>query len=359
MEAGKEEIFCNRNWITILIPTFNRREYLRETLNRLEMQTNKRFYVFISDNNSSYPVGEVIDSVDDDLKKRCYLKQRAMNIGASLNYLESLACCKTKWVWMLADDDLVKENAILNIYKALEETDNPAILNFTLAYTMPFVDSKICLNDFQQFVNLYYPSYKWKNSAWHGDLIFNSNKVYNMDVVGDYISFAIKYSYAEFPSVYLILKALEANKNVYYVNERIVDYNDNSPRSWKVCETIQESRILNDIPIDISNKLKRKVLLCISFKINTVYRLYYINRVEGRRKKYFFEKMYYDLYKHILPFYSRAYLKTISILAKTKLGYYIVIFLFWTRFNKNVMKLKRNLHTGLKNKYNEIKGYTQ
>ena len=47
--------------ITVLIPTYNRKESLSRTLRDLESQTRKDFYVVISDNASDYDVKELLN----------------------------------------------------------------------------------------------------------------------------------------------------------------------------------------------------------------------------------------------------------------------------------------------------------
>ena len=48
------------NILSVVIPTYNRKERLLNVLNILKKQTNQNFLVIISDNNSNYDVEKTI-----------------------------------------------------------------------------------------------------------------------------------------------------------------------------------------------------------------------------------------------------------------------------------------------------------
>ena len=53
--------------LTVLIPTYNRKERLTQTLDCLSKQTNRSFQIVITDNCSDYDVNELIQQCDEDL----------------------------------------------------------------------------------------------------------------------------------------------------------------------------------------------------------------------------------------------------------------------------------------------------
>lgn len=325
------------DWITVLIPTYNRRGCLLNTLKRLEQQTNKEFYVYIVDNNSNYDINELFNTLPFNFVERCTLKKREVNIGGSNNCLYGLAESKTKWVWNISDDDDVRIDAIETIYKYIRLIPNAGCINFTLAYKMPFDAKGICACDsLKDLIDLYYPSVKWKKSSWHGDLIFMSNKVYNMDVVRPVLPFAIHYAYCEFPSTLVILGVLKKGGSYFCINKRVVDYNETNPRSWDAYKTVLATRILKDIDFGLDEKLKNKLLACIGFSNRMTYNLYFSCRNSTHNQKDFFEILYFNLYKYILPIHKRIGMRTVSVICKTNFGYALVRVIMRIRFSNAV-----------------------
>lgn len=345
------------NYITVHIPTYNRESQLKKTLQMLSEQTNEQFYVQIFDNASSYNADHVLDGFSKNFADRCFIKKRKINVGAPLNYLDGFIECRTRWIWPVADDDILKEDCIEKAYFYIKKYAKASCFNFSLADDMPYdEDGVIKCSSIDDFICLYEDSWKRKNSIWHGDLIFASNKLYNAEDAGRHVGYAISYSYCPFPVIFLILKLLEEHKEYYCVNDKTIEYvpDDVSERSWNLYDVMLSTKILPDLKLNISVKKKKELLGCIAFGIRMIYRLYFYERQENVNQKYFLETMYNSIYRHILPFHRRMALRIISSVCKTNTGYHLVRIFMQMRFSVKFMKWKIRIKSVI-GRYTECK----
>ena len=121
--------------LTIGIPTYNRRKYLQESLERLLPQIKKNrddIELFISDNCSSDGTADFLKQISEKNPEVNYQVQPE-NCGAERNFISIFGCATGKYVWILSDDDIVMENGIDHIISFLknhEELDCLHINNF-------------------------------------------------------------------------------------------------------------------------------------------------------------------------------------------------------------------------------------
>lgn len=315
--------------LSVLIPTYNRKSELARVIEGLSKQTNKEFEVVISDNASNYDVNALLDTVDEELKNRIHIYVRPFNIGGSVNILECSSLCETKWAWLLSDDDIVKENAVEIIYTWIDKFPSCGCFNFSLCNMDEFKTSDyIAMESIDDFLNIYRG-----RPYCHGDLIFMSNKVYNMEAISDYMIYAFKYANSGLFRTILYAKILEKNIPFICVNNKVVEYDSESPRAWDVTGIMLASTMLEDVPYDISEKKRRQLVKIQAFNIETIYELFFICRGKDKgNNRYFFDKMYNGLYKYILTFGSRLHMRIIASTTKFDIGFYAWRTMFKLRF---------------------------
>lgn len=118
---GEEKI------LTISIPTYNRPEALLSQLNALLPQLNDEVALIVRDNNSTYDLRTYAPNLD--FKTFEYIRNDH-NIGADANIARCLETCETRWLWILSDDDLIKNDALVNIMQTLKLNDDCCYINF-------------------------------------------------------------------------------------------------------------------------------------------------------------------------------------------------------------------------------------
>lgn len=101
--------------VSICIPTYNRREYLRETLDSVMAQTYKDFEVVIVDDGSTDGTEEMIKNAGYNI--RYYWKEN-QGEAATCNKLISLAA--SRYISFLHSDDLLFPDAIERMVKVMK-----------------------------------------------------------------------------------------------------------------------------------------------------------------------------------------------------------------------------------------------
>jgi glycosyltransferase involved in cell wall biosynthesis len=109
--------------ITICIPTFNRSKFLQELLQSI-YNANQKIPIVLSNNNSTDDTNKVIQIYKKKLTNFTSIQQKK-NIGFARNYLECIFRVRTKYAWVVGDDDLLKKDSIKNIIFTIKKLNYP------------------------------------------------------------------------------------------------------------------------------------------------------------------------------------------------------------------------------------------
>lgn len=144
--------------LAIYIPTWNRPNELKVQLTALRHQVNEfqdRVTVIVSDNNSTDLASKEVQEWIKELEW-VTLRRRPSNIGANANILCGfLEGSDESYIWVLADDTTVSDNALRNIFGAIaSEPDIVALYDDdqrSLPGTLRFSSANVqtVLNEFQ------------------------------------------------------------------------------------------------------------------------------------------------------------------------------------------------------------------
>ncbi len=112
--------------LSIAIPTYNRCELLRQTLDSVMCQVNEYVEVIVSDNAS-------IDGTQEMMKEYCNIHNVSYyrndeNLGMDRNFLTCLQRAKGQYVHLLSDDDILLPGAINKLLYFIEH-ENPDYIN--------------------------------------------------------------------------------------------------------------------------------------------------------------------------------------------------------------------------------------
>ena len=104
--------------ITIVIPTYNRADYLREAIDSVLSQTYQDFELLICDNASTDNTPVLIKNYNDSRIK--YYRHQT-NIGMQQNWRFALSYPNTPFIALLSDDDLLLPHHIGKAVNSLQE----------------------------------------------------------------------------------------------------------------------------------------------------------------------------------------------------------------------------------------------
>lgn len=180
------EFGTNKKRLTVVIPTYNRKEPLREQLRSLEKQGHYDEYeIIISDNHSDYDVREMIlRSFPLPFASIITVFRRPCNVGGDMNVSLCFQLPTTEWMWLLSDDDVSENDSIEKILKDIDSHQDDDVCWIKYSISGSFIPNKLTYcNNLVDTFNFY--SEEKRNT---GELVFVSNNVYRMTYLEKYLS---------------------------------------------------------------------------------------------------------------------------------------------------------------------------
>jgi len=125
------EEFIDEDLLGICIPTFNRAEYLDVCLDSIVNAISKiNFPIYISDNASTDGTEGVISEYKKRYHRIVHVRNET-NLGLYRNILNVIKLAKTEYIWLMGDDDAIKEDSIDIIISNLKKGYDYIIVNST------------------------------------------------------------------------------------------------------------------------------------------------------------------------------------------------------------------------------------
>lgn len=114
--------------LSICIPTYNRRKCLEYLLNSIEPQYSFEVEIVISDNLSADGTKELIEETRQrfPITYFCFDKQ----VPCGENLLKAVSLAKSRYCWLMSDDDAFEKNAFSKVLKILKE--NPYLTGISV-----------------------------------------------------------------------------------------------------------------------------------------------------------------------------------------------------------------------------------
>ena len=127
------------DYLTVVIPSYNRPDKVLATLRQLVPQLVPGVSVTVLDNCSATPYEPYCTQADPLVAKHVAegvitFTRHPCNIGMSANFMRGFENCESEWMWLVADDDEVLENAIGLIaseIRSLEGKKDVAFIKFS------------------------------------------------------------------------------------------------------------------------------------------------------------------------------------------------------------------------------------
>lgn len=118
--------------ISVIIPTYNRPDYLKEAIASVVVQSYDNLEIIVSDDCGDQSPESIIDSFQDS---RIRLRRNSKNLGIGLNSTYAFAEANGKYVASLNDDDRWDKNFLEKLVRPLED-DSRLVLAFCDYYVM-------------------------------------------------------------------------------------------------------------------------------------------------------------------------------------------------------------------------------
>jgi hypothetical protein len=283
--------------LTIVIPTYNRGERLMNQLKSIFLQPEyKNTEIVILDNHSNYDIENGLkNNFTSEELSVIELIRNPFNIGIDGNLSNVFMFCKTKYMWLLSDDDETLSNSIETVLLNIENYKNVAAYKYSIKNFLPEEDKVIA--NITEFIEYY-------KSGVHtsGSMIFISNNIFNMELLAPFLQNA----FTPFNFFMLIITALFTNTvEIKFCSESIVNYIPPNPGSeWDFISMLLRASTFDKFTMSILYKnnyaFKKKQLIELSALLIRDFShrklIYDLFRINSRwRRVYIYNKLFFDV----------------------------------------------------------------
>lgn len=116
--------------LSICIPTYNRAEFLAETLDSFIPRVKPyNIPIYISNNNSMDDTLLVLKKYKEEYYEHIYYKSNKENLGAEKNIIEALLMSNTEYCWIFGDDDIIFGDVIDVLLENINKGFSLIVLN--------------------------------------------------------------------------------------------------------------------------------------------------------------------------------------------------------------------------------------
>lgn len=264
----------NKPLFTVVIPTFNRAEYLQEAIQSVLLQTYKNYELIIVDDRSTDNTKDVLNSFHDE-RINYVINDRVRGGAGTRN--AGIFRAKGEWVAFLDDDDIWLSSKLEQINKMIQKVD----------YTVGLIYSGIATYDFdkKQEKSIYIPD----KQGWI------QNELLYKNYIGSFSAVAIRNS---------LLKEVGGLDERFKGMQDMELYVRIANRTRIVCikEVLVYKRVSNtdSITFNASKKLESSLLFWDKYRelINKNYRLrhraasrVFIHAIRQENRKYIIKAM--------------------------------------------------------------------
>lgn len=243
--------------LSIFIPTYNRKERLLNMLCSIVSQPlGTEVSITVLNNHSDYDVEKAIKEClgVENSKKVCVINNRS-NVGLSMNIALPFYYCKTKWLWILSDDDKTTEDSLKIIKSDMESFSDYTCIKYSLDGFSSHNDET--MTSLEQLVNYY-----WEKDKDQGEFIFISNNLFNMEKIEPFIGSIISYSYNAVAGILPYVYSLDSGGHkVMMRSKSIVSYLlPQKGSEWNYIDITTRLITLIDYPFKSDGKVVRSLM---------------------------------------------------------------------------------------------------
>ena len=257
--------------ISIVIPTYNRKKQLSQQLNSIFNEDLSCIYeVIVLDNNSDYDIYEELNQYSNTNFR---IVRNSFNVRMSTNIMNSFLHCKTKWMWILSDDDEICKGAIKIVHNNIKTNKHAGYIKFSTDGTGSVgLESKSEVKSLEEFIK-YYSSDKLIRG---GNAVFLSNGVFNLENLYPFLGYGFEFSYTYISFLIPVLLGLNKGIPVVFIDEKIVIYHIPKNGTWPFDEVALGLSTLSHVPLNLEKHYFKNLLnifMIVKFKKLFIYLL--------------------------------------------------------------------------------------
>lgn len=239
--------------LSVIIPTYNRAEYLSQCLHSVLSSSYQNLEIVVSDNASQDDTQAVASSFTDHRLK--YYRNKT-NIGFELNLLKLLEYASGDYIFLLTDDDYLNEEAVPELIEIIRKYPDVGVILHALHRLDARTDQP-----FDDYVP--YPTSRLFNSAdeslvtllWVAQCF--STIVIRRDLI-DIDGFR-RHLGSMYPQVYLVGSAMKRSPT-YYTDKRLVTHRIFNKLWWEYKEDYMLRDKLNMVRDLLSDSNEKRCL---------------------------------------------------------------------------------------------------
>lgn len=296
--------------LTIVIPTYNRKERLLEQLESIYHYANiNDYYLVLVDNCSNYDVmSAVSENFPVEFVENIQYVRNQFNTHIGFNLANCFLYPKTPWMLQASDDDEYSEGFMGTILQYINTYPDACCIQFVLGKDVKFGDLRIeTLKQYNDGLWKKYPS---------GDCLYVGNKLYNIKRLHEYMCEAFIYSYSAASFLMPTLHFLWDKKGYMIVSDKKLGEYKPNPGSWNFVNVILQISTVCDVPwSDGTNHKQMKYvrnILTGHFQIQMIRFLSGCTKIkEQSYRKYLYRRVmntiYADCHSPMQMFYRLCY----------------------------------------------------
>lgn len=324
--------------LSIVIPTYNRFDELKRLLQSIFKEDLSSVYEIVIVNNcSDYSIEEITKDFSSD---KIRIQNNPFNVRMATNMMNTFFYCKTKWMWFISDDDVIKRGSIDTIIQDIEDDNNTKTILYkysTDGTGLVGKEKNKRVHSLEEFIDYYHND----KIIRRGNLVFGSNNVFNLKNLYPFLGRGFEFSYTYIPFLIPVIFGLNNHLEVQFSEKTIIKYEHPGDKFWSMKTVGLGLSTITHIPLTISRKYERKfykVFMPITY--GTMF-LSLVRANEPDTLKYY-RIFYHSIYKNYLSFYQKITFQLYCILL-----FFPNLSLITLNF---LIKLKKNV----KNKFKKV-----
>lgn len=309
--------------LTIVITTYNRKDQLLGVMQSLENQGLYDYYnIIVSNNVSNYDVDKWFDDkLTPAFRKIVSVYNRPYNVGGDVNISFTFQLVKTQWMWLLSDDDITVPESIRTILEDIEERSETCWLKYSIEGEKykKFEDREI-----NNLIDLF--NYFSLKPHHYGELNFQSNNVFNLELLKNYIGFAPLYASTCLSQLFPALFAIKTEGKPMLLRPKALIYHGTGEISYNLLYAYMNVGNVLYSKLNLNKDEIKAFKKLISRSYDNFHHLSALMKVDNRALRFqCFKKLLIENY-YIFSFKGQAF---------------ALSFLFFHTFNITTEKIKK------------------